>query len=82
MTARLEVLIDTLPRTEVQELADLCHVWLLLDSARLYGLVCGGPKVNVARCEQILAAAKARGVVPRTDAVDRCLPGIMAGEIR
>jgi hypothetical protein len=41
-----------LPETpsEWQDAANWCEGLLALDSARQYGLVTGGPKVNVDRC--------------------------------
>jgi hypothetical protein len=47
---------------EWQEAADLAELWLLVESARLYGLVTGGPAVDVARCEDLLRRAAERGV--------------------
>jgi len=38
---------------------------LLLDSARQYGLVTGGPEIDVERCEEILTLGKARGIEPK-----------------
>jgi hypothetical protein len=37
---------------------------LHLDAARQYGLVTGGPGVDVDRCLDLLARAKARGIEP------------------
>lgn len=34
-----------------------------VDSARKYGLVSGGPEVDVDRCEEVLAHAKAAGLL-------------------
>jgi len=57
---------------EWQEAADLAHVYLLIDSARKYGLINGGPKrIDLDRCEKLLKRAKNRGIVPRPDAVER-----------
>jgi hypothetical protein len=39
---------------EWQEAVDTAHFLLLLDSARQYGLVEGGPAVDIERCEAIL----------------------------
>ena len=59
-------------RAEWQEAADLAHVYLLIDSARKYGLLTGGPEsIDLDRCEHLLKQAKERGIVPRPDAVDR-----------
>ncbi|MEP7304183.1 MAG: hypothetical protein ABJA98_01570 [Acidobacteriota bacterium] len=61
------------PRTpaEWQAAVNAAEALLLLQSARLYGLLLAcGPKVHVARCEQILAQGRARQVVPIRDGVD------------
>lgn len=50
---------------EWQEAVDLAHFHLLLESARQYGLVEGGPCVNVERCEQLLAGGRQLGLTPR-----------------
>ncbi len=50
---------------EWQEAVDSACFWLLLESARLYGLVMGGPPVNVERCEEILKEGKKRGIFPQ-----------------
>lgn len=59
--------------TEWQDAVDSAYACLALDSARLYGLVTGGPTVNVERCEEILTRGKARGVEPAPDAVERIM---------
>jgi hypothetical protein len=56
---------------EWQAAADAAHAALALDSARLYGFVEGGPVVNVARCEELLAEASRRGISPSRDAVEQ-----------
>ncbi|MGH9942458.1 MAG: hypothetical protein ACRD9R_08895 [Pyrinomonadaceae bacterium] len=60
------------PRTpeQWQEAADAAEVLLLVDAARQYGLVRGGPTVDVARCEEILAGGRQRGVLPRRAVVE------------
>jgi hypothetical protein len=45
---------DPRTRAEWQEAADVAEFMRYLHSARLYGLVCGGPHVDVDRCEHIL----------------------------
>lgn len=49
---------------EWQLAVDLAEFYLLTDSAEQYGLVTG-PKVNVQRCEDILARGRERGFRPR-----------------
>ena len=55
------------PKTkkEWQEAADAAHGLLVIDSARQYGLITGGPVANIERCEEILLKAKAKGITPR-----------------
>jgi hypothetical protein len=55
-----------LPRTRRQwqvavDTADAC---LAIDAARLYGLITGGPKIDVDRCAMILDLGKQKGIVP------------------
>jgi hypothetical protein len=61
------------PRTpaEWQEAADGAQVMLLVDAARQYGLIEGGPEVDQERCVEILRLAKRRGITPREDCVER-----------
>jgi hypothetical protein len=49
---------------EWQEAVDLAEFHLLVDSAKQYGLVEGGPRVNTRRCDYILREGKKRGVYP------------------
>lgn len=65
--------VDPTTPDEWQEAVNLAEAMLLLDSARQYGLVTGGPEVLVDRCVQVMAAGAARGYRPRGDAVDHLL---------
>lgn len=56
---------DPLKPDEWQEAVNMAKAYLLLDDARLYGLVTSGPEVNRARCREILLWGEARGWVPR-----------------
>lgn len=58
-------------RREWQECVNLAEVYLLLDSARAYGLVRGGPEVDVDRCSEMLAVGEERGIRPQQAAVKR-----------
>jgi len=49
---------------EWQAAVDSADFLLLLDSARQYGLVTGGPIVDVARCHEIIRRGADRGVFP------------------
>lgn len=44
---------------------------LTVDSCRQYGLLRGGPKVNVERCQAVVDEGKARGIEPSADYVER-----------
>lgn len=58
------------PRSEAEwrEAVTQAYNFLLLDSSRRYGLVQGGPEVNLERCEAILDAGRKKGIVPDTSA--------------
>lgn len=61
-----------LPETpeQWQEAVDLAHGFLAIESCRQYGLVTGGPRANVSRCEEILTLGKERGIAPREGAIE------------
>ncbi len=48
----------------VRVAARLAGACLLIESARAYGLITGGPSVDVGRCEAALACARERGLAP------------------
>lgn len=60
------------PQTDAewQDAVNAAEACLLLESARRYGLVTGGPGVDVDRCEHILAGGRARQIVPTDAGVD------------
>jgi hypothetical protein len=63
------------PRTpaEWQLVVDLAEACLLIDSARQYGLITGGPIVDVDRCVALLDRGRARGIVPVKAGVDQAI---------
>jgi hypothetical protein len=63
---------------EWQAAVDAAHAATCLDSARQYGLVSGGPTVDVERCDELLRAGEARGIRPSRDAVERFVAGLLA----
>jgi hypothetical protein len=67
---------DPQTRTEWQEAVDCAEGLLALDSARQYGLIAGGPEVNVDRCLEILRAGFERGIKPSEDAVEHVARGL------
>jgi hypothetical protein len=56
---------------EWQEAVDIAHGALVLDAARLYGLVTGGPIVDVARCIEIIEQGRQRKIFPSHGAIER-----------
>jgi hypothetical protein len=58
---------------EWRDAVDAAEAYLLLESARMYGLVRGGPVINVDRCEQLLRAGKSLGYTPHRKGVDRLI---------
>jgi len=72
------------PKTpaEWQTAVNIAEACLLVDSARQYGLITGGPVVDVARCDQILTEGRARGIVPSKSGVDAYIQAFAsAGEV-
>jgi hypothetical protein len=56
------------PRTpgEWQEAVDMAEFLLLLDSARQYALITGGPEIDAVRCAELVLTGKALGCRPST----------------
>jgi hypothetical protein len=69
-----------LPKTrkEWQNLVDASHGALALDSARKYGLIKGGPTVDIERAEYFLMLGRNRGITPSPDAVEQFTRELMA----
>ena len=63
---------------EWQEAVDAAEAYLGLDSAKMFGLVRGGPVVNTFRCQQLIRQGKERGVVPMRENVELCIQAIAA----
>ena len=65
---------------EWQNAADAADALLEIDSARIYGLVTGGPEIDAERCWELVHRAKElHGIEPREDAVERYLSHHAAG---
>ncbi len=60
--ARRTTPIDQLTDAELEAGIVAAVFYSGLDAARCYGLIDGGPTVNVERCEQVIAEAHARGL--------------------
>lgn len=63
--------VDPQMPEEWQEAVDAADALLHIHSAEAYGLITGAPTVNVERCEQLLEAARRRGVTPSAGNVGR-----------
>ena len=60
------------------EAVDAAHFLQMLDSARQYGLVKGGPNADLERCQEILERGRAQGITPQSDALDRGVAELLA----
>lgn len=63
---------------EWQQAVNLAQFALLLDATRQYGLLTGGPTINVARCETLLRRGARRGIVPLAEAIDELIEAFAA----
>jgi len=64
---------------DLQAAVDSATALLHVDSARQYGLITGGPTVNVERCKEIIALGERRGIVPSPGCVERFVADFNAG---
>ncbi len=71
---------DPVTREEWQEVMDAATGAMSLRSARLYGLVQGGPVVDVRRCEELLRRGRDLGHAARPDAIERFMIGLLQDE--
>jgi hypothetical protein len=60
-------MVDPSTREEWQEAVNAADFLLRLESARLYGLIEGGPVPDIERCEDIIQRGKVLGVVPQLE---------------
>lgn len=67
------------PRTnaELRHAALLAEVSLRIDSARRYGLITGGPEVNVCRCIELIERAKSRGITFTDGQIDTAVRAVV-----
>lgn len=61
---------------EWQEAVDVAYTYQLLNEARQLDLIVNesGVEIDVARCERLPEAGRARGIEPSEMAVERCAP--------
>jgi hypothetical protein len=62
---------------EWNEAAALAEVMLDIDTARRYGLITGGPEINVERCRAIIRDARAQGIVSTATTINRVTDAIV-----
>lgn len=58
---------------EIQIAVDAASAWHRVDAARKYGLIKGGPAVDVERCEEMIAFGESRAIHPQVNAVERLI---------
>ncbi len=69
---------DPVTLEEWQQAVNAASACLALDAARQYGLVTGGPGVNVDRCGDILRRGALLGVTPAGDAIEEFMAELAA----
>lgn len=67
-------------RAEWQEAINAAHVLTLIHAARLYGLITGGPEINLASCEEILSRGRMLGYAPDADAIEKAIGVPLGGK--
>ena len=65
-------------QAEWREAVDAAAGWRAIADVKMYGLIQGGPEINVTRCDQILERGKALGIEPSKSAVDLAIALIAA----
>jgi hypothetical protein len=75
---RASLMRDPQTPIEWQTAVDAAEANLVLDAARQYGLVKGGPGVNVERCQEILRRGALKGIVPAADCAERYASELMS----
>jgi len=69
------------PRTpaEWREAVALAEACLRLDSARLYGLLTGGPGVDTHRCTCLITEGKRKGYIPTEGEIEAAVGTLIRG---
>lgn len=81
MTTTMEPPRDPKTPEEWQNAADAADALLKIDSARIHGLVTGGPEIDAERSWELFHRAKEpHGIEPREDAVERYPSHRVAGD--
>jgi hypothetical protein len=64
---------DPQTQAEWQEAVNLADLWLTFEAARNYGLIKGGPEIDVERCVAILCRGEDQGILPQPDQLDELI---------
>jgi hypothetical protein len=64
--------------SEWQEAADAASGLRAIADAKMYGLIAGGPAIDVARCDKILQEAARRGIRPSKPSHDLAIAMVKA----
>jgi hypothetical protein len=70
--------LDGPPLPNLAKLAVLTAGLLLIDDARIYGLIDAGPDVDRERCHDLLRRAEGYGIVPDADEAEAAALSLMA----
>lgn len=71
--------VDPVTDQEWQQVVNNIEVLELIDSARSYGLIKGGPEINRERCDELMAKAREKGIFVNRDAVTHTIAEMMEG---
>jgi hypothetical protein len=61
---------------EWQECVNLAAGWRQVADCKMYGLVQGGPDIDVRRCDQLLERGRQRGVFPSRSTVELAVAAV------
>lgn len=50
-----------------QKAVNLADLFLTLEAAKTYGLIYGGPEIDMARCIELLRQGETMGILPQTE---------------
>jgi hypothetical protein len=65
-------------RAEWQDAVDSAAAVRAVADCKMYGLIKGGPQIDIHRCDEILEAGKRRGVIPSKPAPQLAIEFIAA----
>lgn len=76
--ARIDVVPALSDPVAAHELATLAAACLLIDDARIHGLIDAGPEIDRARCRRVIGQAHAEGFIVDQDEVSAAALSLMA----